>query len=205
MPKPKAIVCVSAHWYIRGTKVTAMQRPRTLHDFGGFPAELFQVQYPAPGEPELAAQIADLLKATPVELDEESWGLDHGTWSVLVHMYPEADVPVVQLSIDRREPALFHYELGARLAPLREQGVLVLASGNLVHNLHAYSWGSRGEMAFVWAVEFEGLAKELLATHEHEPLKPMKLWVALPNCPFPRQTTTYPSFTPFPSAGEVRA
>nr|ANA08036.1 catalytic LigB subunit of aromatic ring-opening dioxygenase family protein [uncultured bacterium 5G4] len=170
MPKPKAIVCVSAHWYVRGTKVTAMERPETIHDFGGFPKELFEVQYPAPGEPQLARQIADLLKATPVELDEESWGLDHGTWSVLVHMYPEAVVPVVQLSIDRREPALFHYELGSRLSALREEGVLILASGNLVHNLHAYSWGAREEMAFDWAREFESLAKELLASHNHEPL-----------------------------------
>lgn len=169
-PKPRAIVCVSAHWYIKGTKVTAMERPRTIHDFGGFPEELFAVEYPAPGEPELAARVAELLKATHVDLDDQDWGLDHGAWSILIHMYPEADVPVIQLSIDGTAPALFHYELSARLSPLRDDGVLILGSGNLVHNPHAYSWGDRGGQPFVWAVEFENQAKELLASHDHEPL-----------------------------------
>jgi 4,5-DOPA dioxygenase extradiol len=169
-PKPKAIVCISAHWYVRGTKVTAMERPRTIHDFGGFPKELFAVEYPAPGNPDLASRVANLLMATPVELDDHTWGIDHGTWSVLVHMYPQADVPVIQLSIDRTEPALFHYELAVRLQPLRDEGVLILGSGNLVHNLHAYSWGAREGSAFDWAVEFETRARELLESHNHEPL-----------------------------------
>jgi 4,5-DOPA dioxygenase extradiol len=170
LPRPRAIVCVSAHWYIDGTRVTAMERPRTIHDFGGFPEALYRVQYPAPGDPALAGRVAELLKATPVTLDADSWGLDHGTWSVLVHMFPQADIPVVQLSIDRREPALFHHELGARLAPLRDEGVLILASGNLVHNLHAYSWGNRQRGPFDWALEFESRAKELLAGRHYEPL-----------------------------------
>ncbi len=170
IPKPRAILCISAHWYIRGTRVTSMERPPTIHDFGGFPQELFEVQYPAPGNPALAARVKQLLMATPVELDDQSWGLDHGTWSVLVHMYPEADIPVVQLSIDATEPALFHYELGARLGALRDEGVLILGSGNLVHNLHAYSWGGHEGMAFDWSREFEAGARELLAAHNHEPL-----------------------------------
>ena len=169
-PKPRAILCISAHWYVRGTKVTSMPKPRTIHDFGGFPEELFAVEYPAPGDPQLAARVADLLKVTPVELDDHSWGLDHGAWSILEQMYPQADVPVVELSIDRSQPALFHYELGARLSPLRDEGVLILASGNLVHNLHAYSWGEREGQPFDWALEFESTAKRLLEAHDHEPL-----------------------------------
>ncbi len=170
LPRPRAILCISAHWYIRGTRVTAMERPRTIHDFGGFPRALFEVQYPAPGDPALAARVADLLQATPVALDDLSWGLDHGAWSVLRRMYPDADIPVVQLSIDRNEPALFHYELGARLSPLRDEGILILGSGNLVHNLHAYSWGRQETSPLDWAVEFETEAKRLLAEHNHEPL-----------------------------------
>src|SRR5512136_1228320 len=123
IPRPRAVICVSAHWYIRGTKVTAMEAPPTIHDFGGFPPELYAVEYPAPGKPELAAHIADLLRPTSVGLDD-SWGLDHGTWSVLVHMFPQADVPVIQLSIDRTQPASFHYELGKRLSTLRDEQVL---------------------------------------------------------------------------------
>lgn len=168
--KPRAILCISAHWYVRGTKVTSMERPRTIHDFGGFPKELFEVEYHAPGDPQLAQRIKHLLMPTTVELDAQSWGLDHGTWSILVHMYPDADVPVVQLSIDSGEPALFHYELGARLGPLRDEGILILGSGNLVHNLHTYSWGAHEGMAFDWAREFEASAKHLLADHNHEPL-----------------------------------
>ncbi len=169
MPRPRAVICVSAHWYIRGTKVTAMEAPPTIHDFGGFPPELYAVEYPAPGKPELAARIADLLRPTSVGLDS-SWGLDHGTWSVLVHMFPKADVPVIQLSIDRTQPASFHYELGKRLSTFRDEQVLILASGNLVHNLHAYSWGSRQAKPFDWAVEFEAKVKELVAAHDYEPL-----------------------------------
>ncbi len=169
MPKPRAIVAVSAHWYIRGTKVTAMEQPKTIHDFGGFPEELFEIQYPAPGDPALATRLVALLAPTAVELDH-SWGLDHGTWSVLTHMFPDADIPVVQLSIDRNQPASFHYDLAHRLGPLRDEGVLILGSGNLVHNLHTYSWGDHTGSAYPWALEFETRVRELLAAHEHGPL-----------------------------------
>src|ERR1700704_2953871 len=141
IPRPKAVLCVSAHWYLPGTAVTAMAAPRTIHDFGGVPRELFEVQDPAPGRPELAARIYDLLKPLEVQLDEKSWGLDHGTWSVLCHVFPQADIPVVQLSIDETKPPEFHYELGRRLSALRDESVLVIGSGNLIHNLHTYAWG----------------------------------------------------------------
>lgn len=170
IPRPRAIVCISAHWYVRDTRITAMEKPPTIHDFGGFPRALFEVEYPAPGDPSLAARVADLLRAVPATLDGQSWGLDHGTWSILKHMYPAADIPVIQLSIDRTKPALFHYELGARLSPLRDEGVLILGSGNLVHNLHTYSWGGHEGMAYDWARDFEAEAKDLLASHNHEPL-----------------------------------
>jgi 4,5-DOPA dioxygenase extradiol len=170
IPRPRAVICVSAHWYIEGTRVTAMEYPRTIHDFGGFPRELYEVRYPAPGDPVLAARVAELLKPTDVIQDEESWGLDHGTWSVLVHLLPDADVPVVQLSIDETESASTHYELGQRLSALREDGVLILGSGNLVHNLHTYSWGRHGVEPFDWAQRFETEARRLLVSHEHQPL-----------------------------------
>jgi len=160
---------VSAHWYIRGTKVTAMERPQTIHDFGGFPKELFEVQYPAPGDPALASHLVGLLTPAVVDMDQE-WGLDHGTWSVLVHMYPEADIPVVQLSIDRTRPPSAHYDLAQRLSPLRDDGVLILGSGNLVHNLHSYAWGDHTGTPYPWALEFETKAKQLVASHEHGPL-----------------------------------
>ena len=161
IPRPRAVLAVSAHWYIPACAVTANTVPRTIHDFGGFPRELYQVEYPAPGSPELARRLKDLLAPVSVKLDE-SWGLDHGTWSVLTHVFPNADIPVVQLSIDERQPPIFHYELGKRLAPLREEGVLVVGSGNLVHNLHAYAWGFREVQPFDWAVRFEQHARELL-------------------------------------------
>lgn len=153
-PRPKAILSVSAHWYGAGTLLTAMDAPRTIHDFGGFPRELFEFEYPAPGDPALAKRVRELLAPVPVGLDDR-WGLDHGTWSVLCHLYPYADVPVVQLSIDEIEPASFHFELGKRLAPLREEGVLLIGSGNVVHNLHAYAWGRHPVEPFDWAVRFE--------------------------------------------------
>ena len=140
IPRPRAVLAISAHWYIQGTAVTAMERPRTIHDFGGFPRELFEVQYPAPGDPKLAIRIRELLKPINVKLDH-SWGVDHGTWSVLTHTFPEADVPIVQLGIDKMKPPAFHYEVGKRLAPLRDEQILIIGSGNLVHNLHAYAWG----------------------------------------------------------------
>ncbi|TAN40462.1 MAG: 4,5-DOPA dioxygenase extradiol [Nitrospirae bacterium] len=161
LPCPKAVLSVSAHWYIPGSAVTANPAPPTIHDFGGFPKELYEVQYPAPGSPELARRVKDLLSPVPVELDE-SWGLDHGTWSVLTHVFPKADIPVVQISIDERQPPAFHYEMGKRLAALREEGVLVIGSGNVVHNLHAYAWGERGVQVFDWAVRFEKEVRELM-------------------------------------------
>lgn len=170
LPRPKAVLCVSAHWYLPGTAVTAMDQPRTIHDFGGFPRELYEVEYPAPGSPELARRVQSLLAPVAVELDEESWGLDHGTWSVLCHVFPNADIPVVQLSIDETQPPEFHYELGKRLAPLREEGVLIVGSGNLVHNLHTYAWGRHNVEPFDWAVRFEKLALELLLKGNHAPL-----------------------------------
>jgi 4,5-DOPA dioxygenase extradiol len=161
LPKPKAVLAISAHWYVEETAVTAMEKPRTIHDFGGFPRELFEVAYPAPGDPALARRIAGLLQPARVALDQE-WGLDHGTWSVLTHVFPEADVPVVQLSIDETKPPHFHYELAKRLAPLRDEGVLVIGSGNVVHNLHAYAWGRHPAQPFDWALRFEARVRELL-------------------------------------------
>jgi 4,5-DOPA dioxygenase extradiol len=163
------VLSVSAHWYLPATLVTAQDVPRTIHDFGGFPRELYEVQYPAPGAPQLAARVGELLAPVPVGPDE-SWGLDHGTWSVLCHVFPDADVPVVQLAIDETQPASFHYELGRRLAPLRDEGVLIAGSGNLVHNLHAYGWGRRNVEPFDWAVRFEELARASLLSGDHAPL-----------------------------------
>jgi len=167
--RPRAVLCVSAHWYLPATSVTAMSQPRTIHDFGGFPRTLHEVKYMAPGDPELASRVQELLAPISVNLDKH-WGLDHGTWSVLCHVFPEADVPVIQLSIDETQPAEFHYETAKRLTGLRDEGVLIIGSGNLVHNLHAYSWGRRQIKPFDWAVRFEGRARELLVAHYHEPL-----------------------------------
>ncbi|MGE5323411.1 MAG: 4,5-DOPA dioxygenase extradiol [Actinomycetota bacterium] len=169
MARPKAILCVSAHWFVPQTGVTITTAPRTIHDFGGFPKELYEVKYPAPGDPGLARRVQKLLAPVAVNLDE-SWGLDHGTWSVLCHVYPQADIPVVQLSIDERQPPAFHYEIGRRLAPLRDEGVLIVGSGNLVHNLHAYAWGRHAVEPFDWAVRFEQLVREMLVAGEHKPL-----------------------------------
>ena len=167
--KPKAILAISAHWYVPMSGVTLSTSPRTIHDFGGFPEELFRVQYPAPGEPSLAARVRQLLAPIPV-VEDPRWGLDHGTWSVLCHVYPDADVPVVQLSIDERQPASFHFEVGKRLAPLREEGVLIVGSGNLVHNLHTYAWGGHPREPYDWAVRFEQQAREMLLAGESAPL-----------------------------------
>ena len=167
--RPKAVLCVSAHWYLPGTAVTASPAPRTIHDFGGFPRELYQVQYPAPGSPELAARVRNLLAPLTVQLDQ-SWGLDHGTWSVLCHVFPQADIPVVELSIDETRPPQFHYEVGKLLAPLRDEGILIMGSGNIVHNLHTYAWGRHEVKAFDWALRFEKLARELLVKGDDAPL-----------------------------------
>src|SRR4029453_11559853 len=169
LPPPRAVLAVSAHWYAPGTAVTAGHAPRTIHDFGGFPRALYEVRYPAPGDPALCARVQELLGPVPVALDER-WGLDHGTWSVLCHLFPRADVPVVQLSIDETEPASYHYALGRRLAPLRDEGVLVVGSGNLVHNLHAYAWGKRDAAPFDWALRFERLARAFLEKGDDAPL-----------------------------------
>lgn len=169
IPRPRAVLCISAHWYVPETGITVMTAPRTIHDFGGFPRELYQVNYPAPGDPDLARRVQKLLAPVPVALDE-SWGLDHGTWSVLTHVFPKADVPVVQLSIDETQPASFHYAIGQRLAPLRDEGVLIAGSGNLVHNLHTYAWGRHAIEPFDWAVRFEEKAREMILAGEHQPL-----------------------------------
>lgn len=156
--RPKAVLSVSAHWLTEGTWATHMERPRTIHDFHGFPEALFKVQYPAPGSPGLARTLRDLVPEPEIRLDDALWGLDHGTWTVLKHMYPEADVPVVQLSVDLSQPGAFHLALGRALAPLREQGVLVLGSGNVVHNLSRMVWSAHPE-PFPWALEFDAYVK----------------------------------------------
>ena len=168
-PRPRAVLAISAHWYVPGTGVTISAAPRTIHDFGGFPRELYAVQYAAPGDPSLARRVQQLLAPLPVTLDE-SWGLDHGTWSVLRHVYPEADIPVVQLSIDESRPASFHFEIGRKLAELRDEGVLIVGSGNLVHNLHTYAWGRHAPEPYDWAVQFESDARGLLLAGDHGPL-----------------------------------
>lgn len=167
--KPKAILSISAHWFVPETGVTISTSPRTIHDFGGFPQQLFQVQYPAPGDPVLARRVQKLLAPLEVNLDE-SWGLDHGTWSVLRHVYPHADVPIVQLSIDETKSPLFHFEIGRKLASLREEGILIVGSGNLVHNLHAYAWGRHIQDPCDWAVQFEDEAKQMMLDEEFKPL-----------------------------------
>ena len=169
LPRPEAILSVSAHWFVPGTSVTAVDAPRTIHDFGGFPRELYDVQYPASGAPHIAHRVQKMLEAFSVALDV-SWGLDHGTWSVLRHVFPNADIPVIQLSIDETRPAPYHFEIGRRLSPLRDAGILVLGSGNIVHNLHAYAWGRHAREPYDWAVRFEKKARELMLAHDFQPL-----------------------------------
>ena len=167
--RPRAVLSISAHWYLPGTAATAMAHPRTIHDFGGFPRELFEVQYPAPGDPGLVRRLRELLAPVPVRADL-SWGLDHGTWSILRHIFPDADVPVVQLGIDETQAPAFHHDLGQRLAPLRDEGILIVGSGNIVHNLHAYAWGRHTRDPYDWAVRFESEAKQMMLAGEYKPL-----------------------------------
>lgn len=169
--KPKAVLVISAHWLTRGTHITAMPEPRTIHDFGGFPQELFEVQYPAPGSPELAETTANLIHTTDVGLDHD-WGLDHGTWTVVRHMYPDADIPVLQLSIDYAKPPQYHYELAKEIASLRKKGVLIIGSGNMVHNLRMVAWDKlrEPEYGYDWAIEMNKVFKHKIGNRDHNAL-----------------------------------
>ncbi len=169
LPKPSAILMVSAHWYVPETAVIVSTSPRTIHDFGGFPDELFQVQYPAPGDPALAQRVKELLAPINVE-EDDNWGLDHGAWSVLKHIYPNADIPVVQISINSSTPAQFHYDIGQALAPLRDENMMIIGSGNIVHNLRKYSWGDSTASPTDWALRFEKKVKELTLSGDHKSL-----------------------------------
>lgn len=171
IPTPKAIICVSAHWFTRGTKVTAMEMPKTIHDFGGFPEALYQVQYPAPGDPALAKEAAHLLAPTLVDEDHH-WGLDHGAWSVIKHMYPKANIPVIQMSIDYTKPASYHFDLAKRLAILREKGILIIGSGNIVHNLGLVDWPNVNKVdhGFDWAVEARSKINHWMSEGNFEPI-----------------------------------
>jgi 4,5-DOPA dioxygenase extradiol len=171
IPKPDAVLCISAHWETMGTWVTAMSKPRTIHDFGGFPKQLFDVQYPASGSPEIAAEIKKIVKKTMIGLDEK-WGLDHGTWSVLCHIYPEADVPVVQLSLDYKKSMQYHYDLARELAALRSKGILIIGSGNMVHNLGLVAWNRLhdGEYGYDWAEEARDKMKKYILAGDHRSL-----------------------------------
>lgn len=171
IPQPKAVVVISAHWLTKGTFVTAMNQPKTIHDFGGFPQALFDIQYPASGNPELASEIQKMIVNPAVELDHD-WGLDHGTWSVVKHMYPNADIPVLQLSIDYHKPAQYHYELAKQLLDLRKKGVLIIGSGNMVHNLRMIAWDKMNvdNFGYDWALEMNTIFKDKISNKDHQAL-----------------------------------
>ncbi len=171
LPKPQAILCISAHWETKGTRVTAMPKPRTIHDFGGFPRALYEVEYPAPGDPELALETQRIISGTPVGLDYE-WGLDHGAWSVIRHLYPQADVPVIEMSLDYSQPASWHYDLARELAALRTKGVLIIGSGNMVHNIPMAAWNKMDTpgYAYDWAVEAGEKMKQSILQGDHASL-----------------------------------
>jgi 4,5-DOPA dioxygenase extradiol len=169
LPKPQAILCISAHWETRGTFVTAMEKPKTIHDFGGFPQALFDVEYPAPGNSSLAKQVKSEIKKTETHLDEE-WGLDHGCWSVIKQMYPKADVPTIQLSLDHTKPAQWHYDLAKELSSLRNKGVLIVGSGNMVHNLGMLNWRNLNSGGYDWAEEMNEKFKTLISSGNHKDL-----------------------------------
>lgn len=171
IPKPTAILCVSAHWETRGTFVTAMEQPSTIHDFGGFPKALFDVQYPAPGSPQLANETKSLITTATIEFDHH-WGLDHGAWSVIKHLYPKADVPVIQMSLDYDKTPQYHYDLAKELAPLREKGVLIIGSGNMVHNLREVAWDKfdADDYAYDWALEASDAMKQSILNGDHKQL-----------------------------------
>jgi 4,5-DOPA dioxygenase extradiol len=171
LPKPNAVLCVSAHWETKGTFVTAMEKPKTIHDFGGFPEELYKVQYPAPGSLELAKGVKGIVNKTEVGLDDK-WGLDHGAWSVIKHLYPDADVPVIQLSLDYQRSPEYHYELAKELAPLRNKGVLIIGSGNMVHNLRMVDWKRLNEVnySYDWATEASEKIKKSILSDDHKKL-----------------------------------
>lgn len=168
LPVPKAVLCISAHWETRGTYVTAMERPRTIHDFGGFPQALYDVQYPAPGSPDLAESVRDQITDVQIGLDE-SWGLDHGAWSVIKHLFPEAEIPVVQLSLDYSQSPQYHYQLAGELASLRDKGVLIVGSGNIVHNLRTIDWNNP-EGGYDWATETDVKVRKLIVDRDHQSL-----------------------------------
>jgi 4,5-DOPA dioxygenase extradiol len=169
---PQAILCISAHWYTKGTFVTGMEHPKTIHDFGGFPKELYQIEYPAPGDAELAKTTKELLKPIPVTIDNHEWGLDHGSWSVLRHIYPNANVPVVQLSIDYSKPAYYHFELAKQLRSLREKGILIVGSGNIIHNLRMIDWQNidKVDHGYDWAIEARETLNKLILERNYQPL-----------------------------------
>lgn len=193
IPVPAAVLCISAHWLTRGTHVTAMNDPRTIHDFGGFPQELFEVQYPAPGSPEIAGETARLIQSTNVGLDHD-WGLDHGTWSVVKRMYPDANIPVLQLSIDYHQPPEYHYKLARELSGLRKKGVLIIGSGNMVHNLRMVDWQhfDTPDYGFDWAKEMNEKFKASINSKDHESLLNYSDWGAAAKLAIPTPDHYYP-------------